>query len=356
MTGKNESGPVWQAACLAACVWICGCGSSWLQPRPQARVRLENPDRLELSVYRVEPAGLRLVEELGRARRVESTASCGRYLVEARDGRDRLRLPLPLLDGLAPVLRLRVEAWPQADSGWAWIPPGPGLQGDLLGVGQPDERPARIVTLAGFWLARHEVRNADYCAFLNDGEAPDPLWLNLGSRKCPIEQDPTTGRFTSSQPELPVVTVSRSGAEAYCVWLTARSGRLHRLPREMEWEKAARGPETYLFAYGDRYEQGRANQQSGTLKPVGSYPPNGFGLCDMTGNAFEWTADAWAVDALEQAPDWQPSGAYGTLRGGSFVLDGVYLRNSFRMRSRPGVQADDFGFRVLREAGLHDGG
>ena len=65
---------------------------------------------------------------------------------------------------------------------------------------------------------------------------------------------------------------------------------------------------------------------------------NGWGLFDTTGNAFEWVADAY------------PGGPDHVLRGGSFVLDGMFLRNSFRMRARPSTRADDFGFRVVREA------
>ena len=59
----------------------------------------------------------------------------------------------------------------------------------------------------------------------------------------------------------------------------------------------------------------------------------------MTGNAFEWTSDAWPG-----MPGMQ------VLRGGSFVLDGMYLRNSLRMRQSRTVRTDDFGFRVAREA------
>ena len=84
-------------------------------------------------------------------------------------------------------------------------------------------------------------------------------------------------------------------------------------------------------------------------------PSNGYGLLDVTGNAFEWTRDVYVFDPTidrEQVGQFHADGAeaYRVLRGGSFVLDGVYLRNSFRMRLRPDVRTDDIGFRVLREA------
>ena len=63
----------------------------------------------------------------------------------------------------------------------------------------------------------------------------------------------------------------------------------------------------------------------------------------MTGNAFEWMANV-------ADPTKQDATLNHSLRGGSFMLDGMYLRNSFRMRQSPSVKTDDIGFRVLREA------
>ena len=235
---------------------------------------------------------------------------------------------------------------PPAEEGWCWIPEGGSVQGDTIGVGQEDERPARLVRLPAFWLAKFEATNAEYAAFLNDVGAADEKWLNLESHKCMIKRE--GGRFASTEPRLPVVTVSWHGAQAYCAWLTKKTGRAHRLPTEAEWEKAARGPESFMYAYGNVYTQKKANQESGRICAVGSFAPNGFGLQDMTGNVFEWVKDSYDRH-LYAHPDRPEPSEYHVLRGGSFVLDGVYLRNPFRMRYRPGVQADDIGFRVLRE-------
>jgi formylglycine-generating enzyme required for sulfatase activity len=153
-----------------------------------------------------------------------------------------------------------------------------------------------------------------------------------------VVRDASTGRYGSDAPALPVVTVSLAGAAAYCAWLTRASGVGHRLPGEFEWEKAARGPASCVYASGDVYLRGQANAESGALAPVGRFAANGWGLFDMTGNAFEWTEDRYAP-----GPD-------HVLRGGSFVLDGVFLRNSFRMHANPTTRADDFGFRPVRES------
>ena len=136
--------------------------------------------------------------------------------------------------------------------------------------------------------------------------------------------------------------VSLAGAEAYCQWLTETTGKTHRLPTGIEWEKAARGSMSLVYSYGNRYLESMANQQSGTVMKVGSFAQSDRGLFDMTGNVFEWMGNEYNVT--------QPGGPMNQeLRGGSFVLDGLYLRNSFRMRQSPTVMTDDIGFRVLRE-------
>ena len=122
---------------------------------------------------------------------------------------------------------------------------------------------------------------------------------------------------------------------------------------------AAAAGRVVVYSYGNIYRQAGANQESGRLLPVGSFAPNGFGLRDMTGNAFEWVADVYDQRLHSRSDRDAPPAPleadgvprHRALRGGSFVLDGMYLRNSFRMRHRPDVQADDFGFRVLCEAG-----
>ncbi|MFY9304605.1 MAG: SUMF1/EgtB/PvdO family nonheme iron enzyme, partial [Rhodoluna sp.] len=227
--------------------------------------------------------------------------------------------------------------------GWCWIPPGPALIGDVLGVGAEDERPARIEQIDGFWLGRCEVTNAEYVDFLSAQADIDERWIDLRSRKCLI-QVTESGGYETDAPRMPVVMVSFYGAQAYCQWLTRTTGVVHRLPNEAEWEKAARGPESSTYSYGNVYRLALANQESGSLKPIGSYAPTGVGLYDMTGNVFEWMSNEHDPAA--------PSGTMNqALRGGSFVLDGMYLRNSFRMRQSQSVMTDDIGFRVAREDG-----
>ena len=216
--------------------------------------------------------------------------------------------------------------------------------GDTLGVGRADERPARRVNLNSFWMGESEITNQQYAEFLSEyGKQKDipENWIDLRSKKC-LVQKKSDGNFETDASDLPVVMVSLYGAQAYCDWATKKTGIRHRLPTEAEWEKAARGPESFVYSYGNIYQQPLANQESGKLKPVKSYQPNSFGLYDMTGNVFEWMSD-------KADPDQEDMTLNQSLRGGSFVLDGMYLRNSFRMKQSPGVMTDDIGFRVVRD-------
>lgn len=211
-------------------------------------------------------------------------------------------------------------------------------------MGQPDERPVRIVEVPGFWIGQREVTNEEYAEFLNAAEIDGAKWIDLDNQMCLIRKE--NDKFVASQKDFPVVTVTYAGAVAYCDWRTKVTGQKHRLPSEVEWEKAARGPQSYTFCYGNTYEPTAANQESGRIARVGRFGFNGFGTSDMTGNVFEWVAATNTAEGKEGNAKIYSH----PLRGGSFVLDGMYLRNSFRMRQSSEVMADDIGFRVAVDA------
>ncbi|MBL8726272.1 MAG: SUMF1/EgtB/PvdO family nonheme iron enzyme [Planctomycetes bacterium] len=365
------------AACLL--LWLAGCAAAPLGPRPApAWLEIDNPHGFALRVEAVVGDGCEPLCELGTERSVRLGVVPGCYVVAVHTPNAKFALPAPLCAEVLPAdrtVRLSLggllqggcrsaafrsrdlqpvgfqpigfqpvgsppSASHEADPEFALVPAGPALIGDVLGIGQEDERPARLEYVPAFWIGRREVTNRDYAQFLNQlGRAPDPAWASFESRKCRLQRG-ADGIWHSDAPDLPMVTVSLAGAKAYCQWRTEVGGALHRLPSEVEWEKAARGPGSFVYAYGNVYQRARANQESGTLQPVGQYPATGFGTWDLTGNAFEWTQDGY--------PSAVP-GTFQVLRGGSFVLDGMYLRNSFRMRQRPDTRTDDFGFRLVRE-------
>ena len=142
--------------------------------------------------------------------------------------------------------------------------------------------PREVVFAAQFAMSKHEITFDDYDRFLRTkpkrhGEADDQGW-GRGRR--------------------PVINVTWDEAVAYAAWLSAQTGRQYRLPSEAEWEYAARAGTATKWPWGDRFQRGRANcadcggrWQGMRTAPVGSFPPNAWGLHDMHGNVTEMLLD-----------------------------------------------------------------
>jgi formylglycine-generating enzyme len=220
----------------------------------------------------------------------------------------------------------------EAPAGMAWIPGGTFRMGS--DEFYPEEAPVREVEVDGFWLDEHPVTVAQFRRFVKatghettaelppdpaDYPGADPSRLVPGSIVFRPTPGPTPlddwrrwwhwvedacwrrpegpGSDVYTRARHPVVHVTHGDAEAYAAW----AGKV--LPTEAEWERAARGGlDGARFAWGDESEPGgqrMANRWYGDFpwrgyagtSPVGTFPPNGFGLSDMTGNVWEWTAD-----------------------------------------------------------------
>ena len=184
------------------------------------------------------------------------------------------------------------------------------------------ERDRRTLALPAFRIALTPVTNAQYAAFVaaTGRRAPDVdpgTWKGYGlvhpyartRRHAWAGARPPEGRERH-----PVVLVSHGDARAYTAWLSARTGRVWRLPTELEWEKAARGADGRRFPWGDRFAPQRLNSHDGgpfdTL-PVGHFPDSAspFGLLDAAGQVFEWTAtEARPGRFLVKGGSWDDSG------------------------------------------------
>ena len=162
----------------------------------------------------------------------------------------------------------------------------------------------------------------------------------------------------------PVINVSWNDAQAYCAWLTEQTGRAYRLPSEAQWEYACRAGTTTPFHFGARITTDQANfdgnyTYNGSAKgeyreqtvPVGSFPPNAFGLYDMHGNVWEWCQDAWHgnyKDAPTDGSAWEAKGDLSrVLRGGSWSYNPRDCRAAYRYDSAP-----DYRGRLRRLSGV----
>lgn len=167
----------------------------------------------------------------------------------------------------------------------------------------------------------------------------------------------------------PAVCVSWDDAAAYAAWLSARTGQRYRLPREDEWEYAARGGTQTARWWGDETSDICTRANGGDqlyaavftadksanpscsdgyiyTSPVGRFRANRFGLYDMYGNAWQWTADCFAAVAGSAAVE--PC-AGRSIRGGSWHNSVSTLRSATRFSLPPAMRSSSLGFRVLRE-------
>ena len=274
----------------------------------------------------------------------------------------------------------------------------------------PEERPVHPVTVGGFWMDETPVTAAQFRRFVREtkyttlAERPldpeqypdaDPELLVPGSlvfRRTagPVDLDDHRnwweylpgaywkhpggkGTTTNGRDRHPVVHIAYEDAGAYASW----AGK--ELPTEAEWEYAARGGlDGATFAWGDEHFPGgkpMANTWQGEFpwqnleldgyggtSPVGSFPPNGYGLYDMTGNVWEWTTDRFASRTGEvSSPCCVPSTAADetirrhVIKGGSHLCAPNYCLR-YRPAARQGQAIDSstthLGFRcVVRETG-----
>lgn len=208
--------------------------------------------------------------------------------------------------------------------------------------------------------ARPEARGCEWAGFPRS-EIGKASWLTLG-----FEQDDAH----------PVVCVSWSDAQDYARWLSQRTGRAYRLPTEAEWEYAARGGTVTAYPWGAEASHEYANYgaeeccselASGRdawlfTAPVGSFPPNPFGLYDMQGNAWQWVEDCYA-ETYAAAPS--DGSAYvaedcpnRVLRGGTWGDTPAMIRAAFRNWAPPPAKywnpdldyrSGGVGLRVVRE-------
>ena len=237
-------------------------------------------------------------------------------------------------------------------------------------------------------MSKYETTNAQYAAYLNaalaggliqvvkgvvyasaDSTQAQP-YFDIASSNYYSQIDYSQGQFSvlsrdgKSMSDHPVVQVSWYGAKAFCDYYYG-----YRLPTEAEWEYAARGgyhDPYYNYPWGSNIiDCSKANYKSSSgycnplgltsypyTSPVGHYGPQGaYGLCDMSGNVWEFCQDWYGADYYSSSPGTNPSGpASGTarvFRGGSWSADYGY-RVSARYWHDPSSRNWGGGFRACR--------
>ncbi|MFF0223271.1 formylglycine-generating enzyme family protein [Streptomyces sp. NPDC004629] len=272
---------------------------------------------------------------------------------------------------------------------------GEYVMGDAFAEGYPSdgERPLHRVYVSGFAISATTVTNHEFSAFASEtgyrteaeeygssavfhsavmAHRRDVLgaavgaewWLNVRGADW---RHPAGGLSDWKDiSDHPVVHVSWRDAVAYCAWAGAR------LPTEAEWEYAARGGhDGRRFPWGQELTPGgenRCNIWHGvfpthntlddgylTTAPVRSFPPNDFGLYEMTGNVWEWCADWFSTSYYQESPNRDPrgpsSGVARVTRGGSYLCHHSYChryRVAARSANTPESSTGNCGFRVIR--------
>ena len=209
-----------------------------------------------------------------------------------------------------------------------FIPEGPFIMGTDDEDAIPNTRPAHEVNLQGFWIDRYEVSNRQYANCVEDKFCTVPKDLSSATRKDYY--------INPDYADYPVIHVDHYQASAYCKW----AGK--RLPTEAEWEKAARGEESLRYPWGNDLPENIPAQinlfESGDTAPVTSFPEGAspYGVYNMEGNVWEWTADQYDEFWYSSSPKDDPKADFGineyVIRGFSwaypFSIYEITTRNS----------------------------
>jgi eukaryotic-like serine/threonine-protein kinase len=229
------------------------------------------------------------------------------------------------------------------------IPAGKFLMGSLDSEQYRDEyeSPQHQVNVSEFYLGRTLVTQSQWTAIM--GKNPSHF---KGNDKLPVEQ------------------VSWLDAMNFCQKLSQTTGRTYRLPSEAEWEYACLAGTTTPFAFGETitpavinyngnylYGADAKGESRGKTTPIGTFPPNLFGLYDLHGNLWEWCLDEWVNNYNGASTDGSARGDISLrdknknrlLRGGSWFNNASSCRSANRNYNAASYSNDIIGFRVVCE-------
>lgn len=240
---------------------------------------------------------------------------------------------------------------------WVEIPAGEFIMGTDRNLANDQDKPRHTRELPTYSIRKYPVTNAEYARFVADTQHRPPLHWDQG-------------RMNPGDLLAPVTMVSWYDAASYCEWLGGR------LPREAEWEKAARGTDGRRWPWGNIMDSDNLNTYYtvGSATDVTRYHTgvSPYGVYDMAGNVSEWTADEFVAYQGSDAPSElftpkvgranttldeslkvvdlvEVEATYVVMRGGSFKSDPFATSAYHRNYSFPHYASDFYGFRCSKD-------
>ncbi|MHC4400062.1 MAG: SUMF1/EgtB/PvdO family nonheme iron enzyme [Planctomycetota bacterium] len=319
--------------------------------------RLEDPEAVPEAP--VEQAAF--IEPVPMPESVGADVSCPKWPFDAERARRR--------QAAAGDPELELELAPGVKLEMALIPAGDFVMGSA--DGEADERPPTPVGIdRAFYMGKFEITNTQYALF---DPHHDSAYISV------FNKDQSNRGEAANGERQPVVRATWHQAQAFCRWLSERTGRRFALPTEAQWEYACRAGTATPMHYGpceidfgklanladERVNDlcrrdsprwipsiGEVNDGSIVSHQVGKYPPNAFGLYDMHGNAAEWTRTTYRPYPYDPSDgrDRDDDGARKkAVRGGSWYDRPHRARSSFRLAYEPWQPVFNVGFRVVME-------
>ena len=198
--------------------------------------------------------------------------------------------------------------------------------------GYDNQKPIHEVTLSRFYIGQFTVTQKEWEAV-------------IGFNPSKIKGD-----------DLPVTDISWEGAQEFIQKLNAQTGKQYRLPTEAEWEYAARGgnqSEGFEYAGSNNVDEVAwyYNNSSSGLHPVGQKKPNELGICDMSGNVWEWCSDWYGIypSSAQTNPIGPNVGFFRVFRGGSWNYSSSRCRVTDRLSAATDFHSNLLGFRLAHD-------
>jgi len=296
--------------------------------QPTVRAKVTTTFRMDQRFEIAVPSELREVYTLANGNSIKTVASYGRFRRFDVTADEDIRLPT------------RSVADPLTGMTFVEIPAGRFTMGSAADepLRGADETLHDVEITRPFLLGRFEATQQEWRAIM--GSAPSHFG-DCGAR-CPVEN------------------ISFADVQQFLAVLNARAAtapgdlRLrYRLPTETEWEYACRAGTTGAYSTGETLTTAQANYKGKAPTPVGSFGLNPWGLADMHGNVWEWTADWYAPYSEGQTANIDPRGAPAgdkrVIRGGSWYFDADSARCALRYTHRPQDKGFSLGFRVAAD-------